>query len=352
MTYVGAAELHNLESRPVVPDSTRQQSAERPGPDLFQMFQGAYSACKEFLSGTALENAGVIPNVTLRAKSREDVLTDSSSSAEDRLRAVESLARSGVTEVSLKEPDGSTRVCRLEVEEASGGRSLVHLFTTDENGKERVVLRGVLNVDGSVERQRDGSGRPVDFVGSWWLSRVGKDSALTPQESQFIDMSESYVPEPEHRKQRPVARRNRRFDDGQSHAAFSENSLRAGDTMFDPRVVSANTARGTGYYPSWEGTEGGYHDRNGGILYTLQEYLAGQAPYVSVAMDVPAARYGTLLRIPELEAKYGRQIPFRVVDTGSDFEGMGRSRIDICTESKEATYDEVINGKLTLLFMS
>lgn len=142
------------------------------------------------------------------------------------------------------------------------------------------------------------------------------------------------------------------MDDGQSHAVFSENNLRAGDTMFDPRVVSAHTARGTGYYPSWEGTEGGYHDRKGGVLYTLQDYLAGEAPYVSVAMDVPAARYGTLVRIPELEAKYGRKIPFRVVDTGSDFEGMGRSRIDICTENKQATYDEVINGKLTLLFMS
>jgi hypothetical protein len=319
---------------------------------MFQLFQGAVSACKEFLNGASLEKQGVIPSVSLTPKTREDVLTDPSASAEDRLRAVEALAQSGVSQITLKEPDGRERVCRLEVEEASGGRSMVHLFTVDQAGRERVVLRGIKSADGTVERERDGQGRPVDFVGSWWLSKVGKNSALTPPESQFIDMGESSYPEVESRRERPAGRARRRESDGHCPPVFSESNLRAGDAMFDPRVVSANTARGTGYYPSWDGQEGGYHDRKGERLYTLQDYLAGQAPYVSVAMDVPAARYGTLLRIPELEAKYGQQIPFRVVDTGGDFEGTGRSRIDICTANRRASHDKVINGSLTLLFMS
>lgn len=97
--------------------------------------------------------------------------------------------------------------------------------------------------------------------------------------------------------------------------------------------------------------EGGYLDRKGKKLHTLQDYLAGKAPYVSVAMDkkmkIP---YGTKLRIAELEKKYGRPIEFRVVDTGGAFTGRGTSRIDICTGSKKDSLDKTINGPLTLSF--
>lgn len=111
-------------------------------------------------------------------------------------------------------------------------------------------------------------------------------------------------------------------------------------------------ARGTGYYPANNAMEGGFNDRKGHRLYTLQQYLAGKAPYVSVAMDnkngVP---YGSKLRIPELERKYDRQIEFRVVDTGGAFMGKGMSRIDICTANSSAASDATINGPLTLKFV-
>ncbi len=110
------------------------------------------------------------------------------------------------------------------------------------------------------------------------------------------------------------------------------------------------SARGTGYYPDSSPMEGGYVDRKGHKLYTLQAYLAGKAPYVSVAMDSKAFPYGTKLRIPELEKKYGRQIEFRVVDTGGAFKGKGTSRIDICTANQKASLDPTINGPLTLVF--
>ncbi|MGA9520143.1 MAG: peptidoglycan-binding protein [Myxococcaceae bacterium] len=110
------------------------------------------------------------------------------------------------------------------------------------------------------------------------------------------------------------------------------------------------SAKGTGYYPDSSLMEGGYVDRKGHKLYTLQAYLAGKAPYVSVAMDSKAFPYGTKLRIAELEAKYGRQIEFRVVDTGGAFKGRGTSRIDICTANEKASLDPTINGKLTLVF--
>lgn len=108
-------------------------------------------------------------------------------------------------------------------------------------------------------------------------------------------------------------------------------------------------ARATGYYPDSSTMEGGFKDRLGKPLYTLQAYLAGNAPYVSVAMDSDAFRYGTKLRIPELERKYGRVIDFRVVDTGGAFEGKGTSRIDICTRNQSASVDPAVNRTLTLV---
>lgn len=112
------------------------------------------------------------------------------------------------------------------------------------------------------------------------------------------------------------------------------------------RVVSSFTSRGTGYYPDSSALEGGFNDRVGKRLRTLQQFLAGNAEYASVAMDTNAFKYGTRLRIKELDAKYGRPIVFRVVDTGGAFRGKGRSRIDICTANRSASLDPTINGTL------
>jgi peptidoglycan hydrolase-like protein with peptidoglycan-binding domain len=128
----------------------------------------------------------------------------------------------------------------------------------------------------------------------------------------------------------------------------SQQSVRATDD-FQPARGNQYQARGTGYYPANTRMEGGFKDRLGRPLNTLQDYLAGRAPYVSVAMDRNAFPYGTKLRIPELEAKYGRPIEFRVVDTGGAFRGRGTSRIDICVENRRASLDPTINGPLTLV---
>ena len=118
-----------------------------------------------------------------------------------------------------------------------------------------------------------------------------------------------------------------------------------------PRAERSYQAVATGYFPKNVGIEGGPHDRHGKPLHTLQSFLAGKAPYVSVAMDrqldIP---YGTRLHIPELEDRYGRPIEFRVVDTGGAFTGKGYSRIDICTASQRHSQDGAVNAPLTLVF--
>lgn len=140
---------------------------------------------------------------------------------------------------------------------------------------------------------------------------------------------------------------------GGGSSAASKASSTAASSSSVPTGSPSKTAKatGTGYYPDNSAMEGGYVDRKGAKLRTLQDFLAGKADYVSVAMDknmkIP---YGTKLRIPELEKKYGRPIEFRVVDTGGAFTGKGNSRIDICTASKKDSLDSTINGPLTLQF--
>lgn len=116
-------------------------------------------------------------------------------------------------------------------------------------------------------------------------------------------------------------------------------------------VISSHRAKSSGYFPYNDSMEGGHFDRLGKPLRTLQDYLAGRADYVSVAMDRHVAPYGTRIRIPELEAKYGREIDFRLVDTGRAFKNKGTSKIDICVKTRQQTYEDTINGHLTVQFV-
>ncbi|KAK7092389.1 uncharacterized protein [Littorina saxatilis] len=112
-----------------------------------------------------------------------------------------------------------------------------------------------------------------------------------------------------------------------------------------------HNARGTGYFPDNSTMEGGTTDMHGNPLHTLQKYLAGGAPFVSTAMDnTIGIAYGTPLCIPQLNFKYKQLIRFEVVDTGGAFIHKGYSRIDVCTQDREHSWDPTINGPLTLVF--
>ena len=123
--------------------------------------------------------------------------------------------------------------------------------------------------------------------------------------------------------------------------------------------TGVHQSKGTGYYPSNSKMEGGFNDRKGNKLATLQDFLEGKSKYVSVAMDknqkIP---YGKNLNIKELDAKYKDQlkamgkehIDFRVTDTGGAFTNKGTGRLDIATRDRKASLDPTINGPLTLDF--
>lgn len=126
-------------------------------------------------------------------------------------------------------------------------------------------------------------------------------------------------------------------------------------------------ARGTGYFPDSSAMEGGFVDKQGKKLQTLNDYVSARQqhpndpskwpPYVSIALDKRlyqngTVKYGEKFRIPELEKKFGMPIEFRAVDTGGAFTGKGFSRVDICTSSRKNSLDPTVNGHLTLVKQS
>ena len=131
-----------------------------------------------------LEGNGILPatRVTDSHASPQDVLTNPQASAQEKLRAITELGRSGVESVTLTDQDGTKRECRVELEQC-GGKTLVHLFTQDQNGKERVILRGVESKDGTFSHETGKGGRAVSFTGTWWSKHMSASSLGAADES-------------------------------------------------------------------------------------------------------------------------------------------------------------------------
>lgn len=129
------------------------------------------------------------------------------------------------------------------------------------------------------------------------------------------------------------------------------NENLANEGLQCPQSNFTYEAVGTGYYPANNSVEGGVFDCRDKPLYTLQAFLKDEVPWVDVAMDHHLKlKYGLQLCIPELNRKFKKVITFKVTDTGPSFANKGFSRIDICTETEEDTFDTAINGPLTLVF--
>lgn len=119
----------------------------------------------------------------------------------------------------------------------------------------------------------------------------------------------------------------------------------------------------TGYYPDDSALEGGKFDSHydevlGAVnpdykemhrLRTLQDFLDGDAQWVSVAGDADVMAYGTQLSIPEFNRRYATQIVFKFCDTGNAFQHKGFKRMDICTGNKKASEDDFLNGIHTVV---
>jgi hypothetical protein len=121
--------------------------------------------------------AKVDPQPAEKAPGAADILSSATASAQDKIRAAESLARAGQSSVEIVDKDGSKRTLSIELE-ASGRRTMVHVYAKDDQGKDHVVLRAVKNNDGSFEQEQSKNGEKVSYFGDWWSKNMADRTAL------------------------------------------------------------------------------------------------------------------------------------------------------------------------------
>lgn len=116
-----------------------------------------------------------------------NVLSDANAGPQEKLKAIESLGKSGITRLTLPDSNGGSRDVRIELEK-SGSKTLVHLYANDDTGKERILLRGVSNGDGTFSNEKDAKGRDVSFQGAWWTGHMqGRSMWAAPGKNNVDD---------------------------------------------------------------------------------------------------------------------------------------------------------------------
>lgn len=125
------------------------------------------------------------------------LLTNESMSSGDKLRVVNELAQAGITHIQLPDKDGKWREYSIR-EQGLGDKKMVHLFANDDQGKEHIVLRGLLGKDGSVQQETDRRGRQVNLEGDWWTQHMRARTAFSaagnavPADTGCVVPSDSY----------------------------------------------------------------------------------------------------------------------------------------------------------------
>ena len=132
----------------------------------------------------------------------------------------------------------------------------------------------------------------------------------------------------------------------------SERSLNRSDFNCSGRAYHNVTM--TAYYPDFNSdNESDYLDARMKKLRNLQDFLDGRNAFVTVSMDLDSGiPYGTKVCIPELNAKLQRQIPLQVRDRSHYDDVKSKlpdfSHVDICVRTEEDTYDNSVNGIVTI----
>jgi hypothetical protein len=111
------------------------------------------------------------------------ILTNARSSDADKLKAAESLAVSGVTQFGIPDSDGKNRNYTIERQQIGRGQYSIQLFSQDDQGNSRIVLRGVSNEDGTYRQQRGDDGKYAGYEGSWWSQNMGHSPFAQPNGS-------------------------------------------------------------------------------------------------------------------------------------------------------------------------
>jgi len=107
------------------------------------------------------------------------------SSQQEKLQAATELARLG--ESTFTGSDGR----RYDISrEDVGGRTVVSIHTNDQSGHSHAVLRGIVEKDGTISKQRDQDGKEVPYE-TPWAGKNLKDSPLVGAKEKAEDAPES-----------------------------------------------------------------------------------------------------------------------------------------------------------------
>ncbi len=105
------------------------------------------------------------PNDAATGQNSMANLFDKNASAQDKLASASQLYDSSARSITMTDKDGKEHKLRFEkLPVGDSGRAMVHVFGTDESGKERTVLRGISD-NGGFTQERDKQGNFVDFYG-------------------------------------------------------------------------------------------------------------------------------------------------------------------------------------------
>lgn len=150
----------------------------------------------------------------------------------------------GRVKVALKD-GGSIRSFEIERMDLGKGVVLMHVFSPDQSGQQRPVLRWV-DRNGTVEHQKNGSAK-VDFHGNWWGANVTQSTVSqyaergTVTRMASLHPPEVVLPEPLPEPPSPARNRQRRTNDRYVPGAIDRSQFDR--ELNDPRVMAAFAGR-------------------------------------------------------------------------------------------------------------
>jgi len=95
---------------------------------------------------------------------------------------------------------------------------------------------------------------------------------------------------------------------------------------------------------------GDYYDIQGRPIHTLEDFIKGIVPDVSIALDPNLAiPYGTIVSSPELNALVGKPVPLAVTAQNAATFNRNLDRVSICVATGRLFRLANLNGTLTLI---
>jgi hypothetical protein len=216
----------------------------------------------------------LMPNAAL--KQQTAVLFNPNASPEQKLACIQTLCDAGLKELAYRDQSGNHMLRLEKIPVGESGRSMVHLFGTDENDQQRTILRGISQTDGNFSNEQNQQGQAVDFygLGKGLLDRANNPDVFIPnqnmdartpqnQNGDVRNPNELYCPSPYDSRsgvENGYPNNNGREQySGDSDAWRRSNPF---DKNYDPRYAQSLDGNSQRYDPSDPRYNPNPHDRN------------------------------------------------------------------------------------------